>query len=127
MPVDTRAIAQHVADTMPYIQQVFVDITGVKEVEKRLFLARKQIEKYSETQSIDLYFTSLSHRTIVYKGWLRSDQIKGLYLDLQNEAYQSKLGLVHSALVLIHFQVGNVHIPIACLCTMVKLIPLRVT
>ena len=31
------AIAQHVADTMPYIQQVFVDITGVKEVEKRLF------------------------------------------------------------------------------------------
>ncbi len=96
VPVDTRAIAQHVADTMPYIQQVFVDITGVKEVEKRLFLARKQIEKYSETQSIDLYFTSLSHRTIVYKGWLRSDQIKGLYLDLQNEAYQSKLGLVHS-------------------------------
>ncbi|MCZ2500886.1 hypothetical protein GN316_30345, partial [Xylophilus sp. Kf1] len=73
VPVDTRAIAQHVADTMPYIQQVFVDITGVKEVEKRLFLARKQIEKYSETQSIDLYFTSLSHRTIVYKGWLRSD------------------------------------------------------
>ena len=37
VPVDTRAIAQHVADTMPYIQQVFVDITGVKEVEKRLF------------------------------------------------------------------------------------------
>ena len=30
VPVDTRAIAQHVADTMPYIQQVFVDITGVK-------------------------------------------------------------------------------------------------
>ena len=76
---------------------------------KTIVLARKQIEKYSETQSIDLYFTSLSHRTIVYKGWLRSDQIKGLYLDLQNEAYQSKLGLVHSALVLIHFQVGNVH------------------
>ena len=63
---------------------------------KTIVLARKQIEKYSETQSIDLYFTSLSHRTIVYKGWLRSDQIKGLYLDLQNEAYQSKLGLVHS-------------------------------
>ena len=91
-----------------------------KEVEKRLFLARKQIEKYSETQSIDLYFTSLSHRTIVYKGWLRSDQIKGLYLDLQNEAYQSKLGLVHSRFSTNTFQVGNVHIPIACLCTMVN-------
>ena len=41
MPVDTRAIAQHVADTMPYIQQVFVDIT--KKL-KTIVLARKQIE-----------------------------------------------------------------------------------
>ena len=45
---------------------------------------------------MDLYFTSLSNRTIVYKGWLRSDQIKALYLDLNHEAYVSKLGLVHS-------------------------------
>ena len=37
VPVDTRAIAQHVADTMPYIQQVFVDITGVNEVENDCF------------------------------------------------------------------------------------------
>ncbi len=96
VPVDTNAIAEHVADTMPYIQQVFVNIRGVKEVEKQLFLARKQIEKYGEEHSLDIYFTSLSNRTIAYKGWLRSDQIKGLYLDLQNENFQSKLGLIHS-------------------------------
>ena len=81
---------------MPYIQQIFVDIRGVEHVEKQLFLARKQIERYGEEQSLELYFTSLSKRTIVYKGWLRSDQIKELYLDLQNETFQSKLGLVHS-------------------------------
>lgn len=96
VPVDTNAIAKHVADTMPYIQQVFLDIRGVENVEKQLYLARKQIERYGEEQSLELYFTSLSKRTIVYKGWLRSDQIKGLYLDLQNEDFQSKLGLVHS-------------------------------
>ena len=56
---------------------------------------RKQIEQYAERQD-GLYFTSLSHKTIVYKGWLRSDQIKKLYLDLNHEDYQSKLGLVHS-------------------------------
>ena len=61
-----------------------------------IFEARKQIERYGEEQSLELYFTSLSKRTIVYKGWLRSDQIKELYLDLQNETFQSKLGLVHS-------------------------------
>ena len=80
---------------MPYIQQVFVDIRGVEHVENNYF-SEKQIERYGEEQSLELYFTSLSKRTIVYKGWLRSDQIKELYLDLQNETFQSKLGLVHS-------------------------------
>ena len=61
-----------------------------------MYIARKQIEQYAERQDLGLYFTSLSHKTIVYKGWLRSDQIKKLYLDLNHEDYQSKLGLVHS-------------------------------
>ncbi|UXR67302.1 glutamate synthase large subunit [Staphylococcus pasteuri] len=96
VPVNKEAVAQHVADTMPYIQQVFVDIRHVNHIEKQLYLARKQIEFYAEKEDLELYFTSLSHKTIVYKGWLRSDQIKSLYLDLTHESYQSKLGLVHS-------------------------------
>ncbi|PTF20195.1 glutamate synthase large subunit [Staphylococcus devriesei] len=96
VPVDTQAIAPHVVATMPYIQQVFIDLASHPTPVKQLFLARKQIEYYAETQDLELYFTSLSHKTIVYKGWLRSDQIKKLYLDLNNPLYQSKLGLVHS-------------------------------
>ena len=96
VPVDTQALAEHVASTMPYVQQVFVDLNQHETPVKQLYLARKQIEQYAEREHLDLYFTSLSHKTIVYKGWLRSDQIKTLYLDLNNEDYQSKLGLVHS-------------------------------
>ncbi|PNZ30601.1 glutamate synthase large subunit [Staphylococcus petrasii] len=96
VPVDTQAIAPHVVATMPYIQQIFINLNAHKTAVKQLFLARKQIEQYAESQELELYFTSLSHKTIVYKGWLRSDQIKKLYLDLNNEDYQSKLGLVHS-------------------------------
>lgn len=96
VPVNKEAIAKHVADSMPVIQQVFVDIRNIADVEKRLFLARKQLEFYSTQCDLELYFTSLSRKTIVYKGWLRSDQIKKLYTDLSNELYQSKLGLVHS-------------------------------
>ncbi|MFY2827669.1 glutamate synthase large subunit [Staphylococcus arlettae] len=96
VPVNTDAIAPHVAKTMPVIQQVFVALNDVSTIDKALFLARKQIEYYSETQGLALYFTSLSHKTIVYKGWLRSDQIKRLYIDLTHESYISKLGLVHS-------------------------------
>ena len=96
MPVDVNAVAPHVASTMPHIQQVFIDIRLFETPAKPLYIARKQIEQYAERQDLGLYFTSLSHKTIVYKGWLRSDQIKKLYLDLNHEDYQSKLGLVHS-------------------------------
>ncbi|UQW81338.1 glutamate synthase large subunit [Staphylococcus edaphicus] len=98
VPVDISAIATHVADTMPHIQQVFVALNDIRhtQIERTLFLARKQIENYANQQQLDLYFTSLSHRTIVYKGWLRSDQIKALYQDLNHEDFISKLGLVHS-------------------------------
>lgn len=96
VPVDINAIAAHVAETMPYIQQVFVALNDTSHIERTLFLARKQIENYANQQQLDLYFTSLSHRTIVYKGWLRSDQINGLFEDLNHEDFVSKLGLVHS-------------------------------
>ncbi|MBU5852910.1 glutamate synthase precursor, partial [Vibrio cholerae O1] len=43
VPVNKDAIAKHVADTMPVIQQVFIDIRDIEDVEKRLFLARKQL------------------------------------------------------------------------------------
>lgn len=96
VPVNKQAIAEHVATTMPYIQQIFIDIRNVKHIEKQLYLARKQIEYYATSTDLELYFTSLSHKTIVYKGWLRSDQIKALYTDLSHLSYTSKLGLVHS-------------------------------
>ena len=96
VPLDTSAIAPHVAETMPFIQQVFVALNDVNQVERKLYLARKQIEYYAKQHDLELYFTSLSHRTIVYKGWLRSDQIKSFYLDLNHSDYVSKLGLVHS-------------------------------
>ena len=61
VPVDVNAIAEHVAQTMPYIQQVFIALNNQTHIEKALFLARKQIELYAKKQQIDLYFTSLSH------------------------------------------------------------------
>lgn len=93
---------------------------------KTIILARKQIERYGEEQSLELYFTSLSKRTIVYKGWLRSDQIKELYLDLQNETFQSKLGLVHSRFSTNTFPSWKRAHLTGCSCIMVRLIQLKV-
>ncbi|REH85780.1 glutamate synthase large subunit [Staphylococcus felis] len=96
VPVDVGCLAPHVAKTMPVIQQVFVTNATASHFDQALYLARKQIEKYSSEQGLTLYFASLSRRTIVYKGWLRSDQIQSLYIDLQQEDYVSKFGSVHS-------------------------------
>ena len=78
-----------------HIQQVFIDIRLIETPAKPLY-SEKANRAICRTTRFRLYFTSLSHKTIVYKGWLRSDQIKKLYLDLNHEDYQSKLGLVHS-------------------------------
>ncbi len=43
-----------------------------------------------------MYFPSLSSQTFVYKGMLTTPQLKGFYLDLQDERVESALGLVHS-------------------------------
>ena len=75
MPVDVNAVAPHVASTMPHIQQVFID-RSIETPVKPLYIARKQIEQYAERQDLGLYFTSLSHKTIVYKGWLRSIKLR---------------------------------------------------
>lgn len=96
VPVDITCLATRVADTMPAIQQIFVSNQKAQNFDRALYLSRKQIEKYSHEQGLGLYFTSLSRRTIVYKGWLRSDQIKRLYIDLQQQDYVSKFGSVHS-------------------------------
>lgn len=96
VPVDVTCLAPHVAKTMPTIQQLFVVNRSAKHFDRALYLARKQIEHYSSKEKLGIYFTSLSRRTIVYKGWLRSDQIKALYVDLQQAAYVSKFGSVHS-------------------------------
>ena len=88
-------MAEHVEATI-CIQQVFVENHSSEHFDRSLFIARKQIERYGDEQDLDLYFASLSRRTIVYKGWLRSDQIKGLYIDLLDEDYVSKFGSVHS-------------------------------
>ena len=76
VPVDTSVLADHVAETMPAIQQVFVENKTTNILIVRYLLLVNKLNVMVKS-NLDLYFASLSRRTIVYKGWLRSDQIKG--------------------------------------------------
>jgi len=85
----------------PSIKQVFVDGRGLDEetFERRLFLARKRAEKevrrrFGKTAE-DFYVTSLSCRTICYKGMFMAWQLFAYYPDLADERFASCLAIVH--------------------------------
>ena len=100
VPVDTKDIGTSALKAMPYIAQVFVkrpsDIERGLPFERKLYLARRVIEKMAIEKNSRLYFCSFSSRTIVYKGMLVSTQVRNFFLDLLDTKVESAIALVHS-------------------------------
>jgi glutamate synthase (NADPH/NADH) large chain len=84
---------------MPQFRQVFVrgsaGETGL-ELERRVFVARRIAERRAREAGVELYFPSLSARTMVYKGMLTTDQLGEFFRDLTDERFASAIALVHS-------------------------------
>ncbi|MFD9735012.1 glutamate synthase large subunit [Umezawaea sp. NPDC059074] len=95
LPVDTEHVGPTAATTMPHFSQVFVAprnpaVEGLA-LERLAFVVRKRAE-----HAADVYFPSLSSRTIVYKGMLTEPQVERFFPDLVDERVTSSIGLVHS-------------------------------
>jgi len=95
VPVDDSMIGSFARNVEPTFRQLFVagdgeDLTGI-DLDRRTFVARKRIE-----HELDVYFPSLSARTLVYKGMLTSLQLQEFFPDLSDERYETALALVHS-------------------------------
>jgi len=100
VPVEPSIVGHYARKTMPNTQQVFVRIVKedkVDDVERELYICRKLIERAvaSESWASELYFSSLSNQTIVYKGMLRSEVLGLFYPDLQNDLYKSAFAIYH--------------------------------
>jgi glutamate synthase (ferredoxin) len=103
VPVNHAAIGNTAREVCPSIRQIFIEkpeALSADDFERRLYIvskvARKRI-RYGEGER-DLYFylSSISARTIVYKGMLRADQLEKFYLDLIDTDLTSAIALVHS-------------------------------
>ncbi|HEY3712572.1 MAG TPA: glutamate synthase large subunit, partial [Amycolatopsis sp.] len=98
LPVDTAHCGPTAAETMPHFTQLF--LAGRRHnreglaLERAAFCVRKRAEH--ELVEDDVYFPSLSSRTIVYKGMLTEGQVERFFLDLTDERVTSAIGLVHS-------------------------------
>ena len=93
VPTDPSLVGRTARSVMPRFRQLFVSRPGLSglELDRLAFCLRKRAER--ET---DVYFPSLSSRTIAYKGMLTTAQLPAFYPDLTDERYASAIGLVHS-------------------------------
>ncbi|WNJ20946.1 glutamate synthase large subunit [Pontibacter sp. G13] len=106
-PVETDSQKAHIGTgalaTEPSVEQVFVapiDPWTEETLERKLFLLRRAtshaINQAVTDMGDDFYFTSVSSRTIVYKGQFRTDQVGPYFPDLTDPRVKSPLALVHS-------------------------------
>lgn len=104
VPIDDTSLGALARDAMPTFRQLFLGGASGMDLERRAYVIRKRAEHELGTKGPGqdgpgretVYFPSLSGRTFVYKGMLTTPQLKGFYLDLQDERMTSALGIVHS-------------------------------
>ncbi len=107
VPVDDSMIGPTARKAEPRFRQVFIkrsadlpDGHGGLAFERKLCIIRKQSIRNIRNSGIQqagcFYISSLSFKTLIYKGMLSSTQLRPFYLDLQDEDFKSALGMVHS-------------------------------
>ncbi|MDA3845856.1 MAG: glutamate synthase-related protein, partial [Vallitaleaceae bacterium] len=101
MPLEDTCLGKEAYQCMPYIIQAFIgssnDIKNEMDLERKLYIIRKQTENTLKRENIDsFYISSLSSRTIVYKGMLLAAQVGAFYKDLTHPSVKSAIALVHS-------------------------------
>ena len=105
VPVAPDTLGPLALEFQPQIEQAVVTSSSLSgdDLERSLYLARRRFEqslaaqaKETGDQSLaDAYTCSLSCRTIVYKGMVRSEVLAQFYQDLQNEQYKSAFAVYH--------------------------------
>ena len=104
VPTNDGLIGPTARSSKPVIRQVFIGrgegVSNDSAFERKLYVIRKRVERHVKRSDIDhastFYISSLSHRTIVYKGMLTASQLTSFYPDLVDPSFQSALALVHS-------------------------------
>ena len=103
VPVTPNVVGSIAALTEPYIMQLFVG-RGKQEISDhefnvKLYCSRKIAEhtilQSKLSQAGYFYLPSFSTHTLIYKGLLIPEDIKGYYKDLSDPAVVTRLALVH--------------------------------
>ncbi|MDR2072565.1 MAG: glutamate synthase large subunit [Spirochaetaceae bacterium] len=101
--VDSGALGPMAAGAEPCIEQLVLTAPDTEELEAALYIFRKTLEKLfrergggGTTGASPWYMPSLSSATIVYKGMLMPNQLRRYYPELDNDAIETAVAMVHS-------------------------------
>ncbi len=99
VPIDVECIGEKANATRPEIEQIMIwnpKGTSDDSFERDLYVIRRRIEKQAIAAQIpDLYFCSLSSRSIIYKGMFLAESLTVFYPDLLDPRFVSRFAIYH--------------------------------
>ena len=104
VPTNNDALGNWSKEHEPLSYQVFIsraaDVATEMAFERKLYVIGKraahEIRHSDEEEGDSFYLSSLSHRTIVYKGMLTPDQVSPYFIELSDPRMETAISLVHS-------------------------------
>jgi glutamate synthase (ferredoxin) len=103
VPTNNSSLGATAKAAEPCMRQVFIGrsskLADDMAFERKLYVIRKRAEqtiRYGKEPNKWFYISSLSYKTLIYKGMLMADQVEAYYPDLQHPAMDTALALVHS-------------------------------
>ncbi len=100
VPVNTKVLGTKAENNRPEIVQVIFKSNDKNlkddELERDLYIARKKIEKQSNLEKLkDFYISSMSSRSIIYKGMFLAEALSEFYPDLLDKRFISRFAIFH--------------------------------
>ncbi|MFP1770486.1 glutamate synthase large subunit [Lonsdalea quercina] len=96
VPTNPDVLGEIALSSLPRIEQIFVNAPAgwrQRDMERRLFMARRRIEK--RVQDKDFYVCSFSNLVTIYKGLCMPADLPRFYLDLADLRLESAICLFH--------------------------------
>ncbi|HEV8382142.1 MAG TPA: glutamate synthase large subunit [Gemmatimonadales bacterium] len=99
VPVDAGVLGPLAAASQPAIRQLFIGPpagpANAQAWERRLYLARRVIERRTADAGLPVFVCSLSCRTVVYKALLVGTELPHFYADLQSPLFETGIAVFH--------------------------------
>src|SRR6185295_1726522 len=102
VPTDNSMIGPSAKKVEPVMRQIFIQAQGWHSLgfERKLYIIRRRVENAVRNSAVAqrqfFYIPSLSYKTMIYKGMLNAEQLPLYFPDLQDDALESALAMVHS-------------------------------